>query len=207
MKHYSILLFFLLLNWTFSFSQDYMDQVVSKACDCVNEEFLQTSNEQQRNLKLGLCWIDAAMPYKTEIKTDYKINLDKLNGTQGEKLGKIIGVKMASACPDKLMKVSQEQLPADAEISIETAFRGAVVKIENDFFVVFSIKDELTGKIYKLLWLHPVKSPFDIINDYPSLMNQVVDCSYTTQELFDPRINEYRRFNVLTEIRIIAEGK
>lgn len=205
MKYYYIILFSFLLHSSHAISQDYMDQIIDKACSCVDDDLIKISNLQQRNLKIGLCWIDAAMPYKKQLKTDYNINLDNINRANGEKLGKVIGTKMASVCPDKLMRITQEQLPTDSdmEINIETAFRGSVTKIENELFVVFSIKDELTGKVYKLLWLNHVKSQFDLMSDYESLINQLVDCSYKIQEFFDPKINEYRRFNVLTEIKIV----
>src|SRR5690606_37974154 len=154
--------FSFLLHSSHAISQDYMDQIIDKACSCIDDDLIKISDVQQRNLKIGLCWIDAAIPYKKQIKTDYNINLDNINRVNSKKLGEVIGTKMVSVCPDKLMKITQEQLPTDTEISIETAFRGSVTKIENELFVVFSVKDELTGKVYKLLWLNHVKSQFDL---------------------------------------------
>src|SRR5688572_19861396 len=96
---------FLTLLFNKTLSQDYMDVIAKKSCECLGE-ISDTLRTDQYNMELGICMIEAAMPYKKQIKKNHDIDLDKID-TEGEKLGRIIGLKMASVCPNALVKITQ----------------------------------------------------------------------------------------------------
>ncbi len=81
---------------------------------------------------------------------------------------------------------------------------GIISKIENDFFVVFSLKDE-NGRVTKFLWLNYINSDFDLTNSYATLVGQVVTFVYEPMDLFDPRVNEYRQFLVIKKMILVRD--
>ncbi|MBA4053558.1 MAG: hypothetical protein C0490_02495, partial [Marivirga sp.] len=82
------------------FSQEYMDKIVVQSCECLGK-VSEDLEGQQYNVELGLCMIEASMPYKKQLRKDYDINLDQIEN-EGEKLGRIIGLKMVAVCPTAL---------------------------------------------------------------------------------------------------------
>lgn len=173
-----------------------MDKIAAKSCDCLNNvpDSLQT---QQFNMALGVCMLEASMPYKKQIKKDYDINLDQID-KEGQKLGRIIGVKMATACPNSLIKITQKQSES-APGKTQKKIKGTIIKIEKDFFISFSIKDE-DGKLLKLYWLTFIKSNNELTENYSMLLQKNVEITYTTQEFFDPKIEQYRQFLIVDSL-------
>jgi len=79
---------------------------------------------------------------------------------------------------------------------------GKITQIERDVFVVFSVFDN-SGKSMKFYWLTSVESNIDLANNYKTLIETDVKIKYITQEFFDPKIGEYRNFNVIEKIEKI----
>jgi len=196
---YTLFFLFLLLLSVKSFSQEYMDKIASKSCACV--EAVPDSLETRKfNMQFGLCMFEAAMPYSKQLKKDYGIDLERID-TEGEKLGRLIGVKMASVCPNILVKIS-ERVKGKSEGTTEQTVKGTVTKIEKDFFVVFTVKDE-SGKSGKYYWLSYIKTDSDLVTTYGQLIDKPVEIVAEARELFDPKIEEYRQFLVIKKITIV----
>jgi len=183
------------------FSQDYMDAIVEKSCNCV-EKVPDTLETEQFNIRLGVCMIEASMKYKKEIKRDYGINMDKVD-TEGEKLGRIIGIKMASKCPSILLKLSQKSKKTDNGNNEKTS-SGTVIKIDEDCFVIISLQDE-SGKITKFYWMTFITTPIDLTNSYSTLMGKSLTITSKSQEFFDPKLKEYRQFSVIKKIEYLSK--
>ncbi|MDX1906512.1 MAG: hypothetical protein SF053_05700 [Bacteroidia bacterium] len=119
----------------------------------------------------------------------------------GEALGELIGVKMATVCPDLLMEMvnrvrTNDEAPEETD---EKTLTGVITKVEQEGFVTFSIKDE-SGKTSKLYWMELVTSGIDLVNMFPQMTGRTVDVTYVTREFFDPRIGEYRVFLVIKSL-------
>jgi hypothetical protein len=191
---------FLMLLLNDALSQDYMDVITKKSCSCLGE-ISDTLKTDQYNMALGVCMIEAAMPYKKQIKKNFDIDLDKID-TEGAKLGRVIGLKMASVCPDALVKITQKsKVKADPAKATQIS-NGTVTKIENDFFVTISLKDD-TGKITKYYWLTFVDSEFDLPNSYSTFIGKSLSLNYEALEFFDPRLSEYRQFFIIKSLRLL----
>lgn len=80
-------------------------------------------------------------------------------------------------------------------------FTGTVTTVENEPFVVFSIKDDL-GKTARFFWLDFVQCDSDLISHYATLTGSTIKVQYRSQEFFDPKINEYRQFNIIQSVNI-----
>ena len=59
---------FLAFSFT-AFSQDYMDKIALEVCDCI-DNVSDSVPTDQFNMELGLCMLEASMPYKKQLKKE-----------------------------------------------------------------------------------------------------------------------------------------
>lgn len=188
-----------------TYSQDYMEKIANQTCECLHN-ISDTTNKEKMYLELGLCMIKVSEPYKKQLKKDHNINFDNINN-EGEALGKLIGMKMATVCPDALIKLSKmDTQEASEDIkTIESYISiGKITKIDKEAFVVFSVFDN-SGKSLKFYWLTEVESNIDLANNYRTLLETDVKITYIIQEYFDPKIGEYRNFNIIEKIDKVSQ--
>ena len=169
------------INISYTFSQDYMSIITNEACECLSE-IKETSDSEKFNMQLGLCIIEAATPYRSKLKADHKIDLDNIV-SDGKKLGELIGFRMASVCPNEILRATQGDI-ANEEVENELYYvTGSIVKIEKDQFVVISIKDDVDGKTSKYYWLTYVSSEMDFATEYQKLIGKKVETYYIINDL------------------------
>lgn len=174
--------------------EDYMDIIARQTCECI-ENIPETEDREQFNMKLGLCMIEACWDYKEEINRDYGIDMDRID-VEGERLGQVIGVKIGMRCPELMLKITQK-INTEEEETETKSIKGVITKVEDDTFVIFSIKEE-TGKISKYYWLTFFSSNMELSDKYMDLVDKSVIIDFEEMELFDPKIEQYRSFNVIT---------
>jgi hypothetical protein len=61
------------------------------------------------------------------------------------------------------------------------------------------LKDEFE-RVYKFYWLPFVKADIDLANNYNSLVGKALKITYDKKDFFDPKIADYRSFNVIVKI-------
>jgi hypothetical protein len=181
------------------FSQNYIDKIAQKACEYL-ETIPDSLSVEKYNMELGSKMVLAALPYKQELKRDYKIDLDNFGKDEGLKLGKLIGVKLVVFCPKALTRLTQrnqdEKLKSEEN---QKVISGTITSIDNTNFVIFSLKDEFE-RVYKFYWLPFVKADIDLANNYNSLVGKALKITYDKKDFFDPKIADYRSFNVIVKI-------
>jgi hypothetical protein len=176
-----------------------MDEIASESCGCL-EKISDTVSTERFNMEIGLCMMGAASPYKKRLKKDYDIDFDEIDAKQGEELGRIIGLRMASVCPEGLMKMANRINQEEAAINVSgNVVTGQVTAINDDKFVEFSIRDEF-GKISKYYWLTFIESDIQLSTEFKSLKDKFVQVHFITKEFFDARIGEYRTFNIIEKL-------
>jgi hypothetical protein len=181
-------------------AQDYLEKIAGETCSCAKS--IPDSLETQRTyLELGSCMLRVAEPYKKQLKKDYAFDLDDIE-SGAKSLGKIVGLKMATICPDVLLRLNQKKKEGEKTLQTEF-FQGRVTKIEKDFFVIFSINDN-AGKSLKFYWLTNAESNIELVNKYEQLFDKDVKVKYHLMTLFDPKINDYRSFNVIDKIEQLS---
>ena len=196
MKYFLLFLFSFFYNSFFS--QNYIDIIAQESCSCI-EKLPEIEGKEAKTMRMGLCMIEAAGPYKVELYNDHAIDFSKINESAGEELGLLIGMKMASFCPEILMEMATDQMNDSEDESEDLYFEGKVISIDTEGFVYFTIKDE-NGRVSKYYWLTYVESEMNLENSYESLLGREVVGEYRVIEFFDPRIKEYRNMNVLSYI-------
>ncbi len=179
-----------------AFSQEYMDKIVVQSCECLGK-VPDNLEGQQYNMELGLCMIEASMPYKKQLKKDYDVNLDEIE-TNGEKLGRVIGMKMATVCPAALVKVTQKNQKSNKGSEDQTT-QGTITKVDSDFFVAFHVRDE-SGKTMKYYWLTHIDSQQELTSGYTEFVGKSVAITFESKDFFDPKIQEYRPFFLIKKL-------
>lgn len=189
-------LFFIFSTYVLQAQEDYMDTIADKSCECISKEM--EINPEISEMQLGICLIKASKDFKVQLKRDYDIDLDKIAGADGEKLGEIIGARLALNCPEIIIAASAG-IPQEEDENQFTS--GKITSINKDTFVVFNLKDE-TGKSEKYYWLTFIDSNWDLQNSYKQLEGKTVAIEFYQLELFDARIEEYRMVNILTSLEV-----
>jgi len=190
--------------------EDYMNTIANECCKCMSR-ISDTLNQDNFYMELGLCMLKEATPYKKQLKKDYKIDIDNFS-EYGEKFGEILGIKMAIACPEEFLRLSKagminldnEEGTQDVASNTAASTSGTIQKIEEDCFVVFVLKDN-TGKISKFYWLDFIDTGNDLISNYKNLLGKSLEVFYKQREFFDPKISEYRNFNVITKLVLLED--
>lgn len=181
-----------------------MDTIVEQACSCVSaigeEEELNSTN-------LGLCILNEAVKFKEELLRDHNINMANID-VEGEALGRLVALEMLSICPDQLKRMvnagQNDREANDAEETTSYSLTGQVKSIQKSDFISFSITSD-EGRTSKFYWLTFIEGNFDIQEEYNSLEGKKVEVTYSEIELYDPKIGEYRTFNVIDSLTILEE--
>jgi hypothetical protein len=157
-------------------------------------------------MELGVCMLNASEPYKKQIKKDYDIDLNSSKGNASEKWGEVIGIKMATVCPDQLLALTErvDGKKKQNNTAEKSKFEGKVIKIDKETFVSFTLKDS-EGKTMKFYWFTPVTSDVEMVTNYNSLFDLNIRITYYQQELFDAKIGEYRKFNVIDKVEQLSK--
>jgi hypothetical protein len=197
MKQLLTVVFALLV--TTLYSQSYMDKIVKNSCDCI-ATISDTLDNTEYTQKLGLCMMTAAEPYRKQLKKDHNIDFNNID-RDGYRLGTLIGTKMAGVCPEFIVAASKRTRSKNTDGTAEEEFEGIVTKVEKDFFVSISVRDE-EGRTSKFYWLTFVQSNYELIEKYESLVGKSVGLVFSNREYFDPKIGEYRKFAVIKELEV-----
>ncbi len=206
----AVVLLSLLISSNSVYSQKYLEEIAADACDCFSKITDTVDVDvDEISYQMGLCIFEVAGPYKKKLKKDYDINLNDINAA-GEDLGVLVASQMMSECPDLLMYYSlliadPEEYETEGEYESDEyevfEAKGVITSVSTDNFVTLSLKEE-SGRTNKYYWMSYIDSEFDVIAEYPNLVGDMVIISYDFIELFDPRINEYRDFRLIYEIKL-----
>lgn len=178
-------------------AQDYLDTIALETCNCMTTLDTNDKSEDAITLELGVCMIKASNPYMKKLKRDFDIDFDNLDSA-GEKLGEVVGLRMATQCPDALLKITS--LMSDEVDEPEMRYIvGEITGINTSDFITFSIKDE-SGKTNRYYWISYINSTFDLEADYKKLDGKSVEIAFSTSQFYDPRIETYRNIYIIKDL-------
>ncbi|WP_196889222.1 hypothetical protein [Aureivirga sp. CE67] len=196
MKNTLLILFFL-SSFTL-FSQDVIDKITDSTCECLSN-LSEDLSEEQITLEFGMCMMKASTPYMKELKEEFEIDLRYASEAEGEKLGRVVGVKMLEVCPSYLMLLFKDEGNSEDVDDEGMQFKGTVVNIIEKPFLIIEVEDPTKTKLqFHLITF--IDTNVDISN-YNSLKGQEFDFYYIQEPLFDGEKREFRPHNILTAIR------
>jgi hypothetical protein len=194
-KKFNLIILFFFCYLISNSQENYLDIIANKSCECIKEK--KATKPNLSSSELGICLLTSAKDYQKDIFKDHNLDINSLDGESGEKLGQLIGLRMAFVCPDLLSEFAD-----DDEVQENYTQTGYITKINNDPVVIFELKND-SGKIEKFYWLTFIETSFDLQNSFKELLEKNVQIDYVQQELFDPRIKEYRFFNIITSLNVL----
>ncbi|WP_196894620.1 hypothetical protein [Aureivirga marina] len=210
MKQKITLILFLIASFS-GFSQDYMKEITNETCKCI-ENLDEEVSREKLTMELGLCMMQNALKYKAELEKDYGIDLTGASNLEkeGEKLGQVIAIELMSSCPkavELFTKLAASELEEEAiasEAAVENSIletSGKVLKVEKGSFIYYTVKED-NGKTSKFYWLTFVENDLDLESNEKNILKKNVIITYEKVELFDPRIKEYKEFNVINSVSL-----
>lgn len=193
---YWILIFlFLCGQASLLIAQDFLDTIAIQSCACI-DDYSATHKEQISEVQFGLCIIDRASPYSEKLMEQYNIDMSAMEGENARALGEIVAVRMLKQCPEYLIALSEG---SDKESTIK--IEGSIKDIAIAQFTTLIVIDE-AGRNYSLLWLRPFDGSELLMRDKVHLIGTHVMVDYEEQEFFDPQIQEYRKYKVITGLQM-----
>ncbi|UYW02228.1 hypothetical protein K5I29_04815 [Flavobacterium agricola] len=133
---------------------------------------------------------------------DYKDDVIYYFGTDGtigietmQRFGEEIGMRLAIECPDAFTALFTDEEANDT--AYQTAF-GRFDKIQNKQFLSFTIKEN-SGKTTEFYLLNDFESAY-LLTDNQLKKNDVVELTYFESSLYDPKLKQFRIFNIVSFI-------
>jgi hypothetical protein len=79
--------------------------------------------------------------------------MKKVNKGEGEKLGRLVGLKMASNCPVFTQLITR----ITSDDPVTNSIEGTIIELVNEQFITIVLKDE-DGRDQKIIWLEYFKN-------------------------------------------------
>jgi len=204
------LLICLLLFPFLSIAQEFNKEVVSKVsvdvCDCIN------TKEYTDDAK-GITYLENCMMqgFATNLEYLQENGIDLMaDDDRAERFGEKLGIELALKCPKALpllMILGQEmiengEMNSDYETQAEEDYPfiiGKIAEVEKGTFPIFKVVD-INGAKHNMLWLTVVDNPALLEQALEGKKNFILE--YFENELYDPRIEEYRYMKILNAVKI-----
>ncbi|MDZ4823812.1 MAG: hypothetical protein SH856_10165 [Flavobacteriales bacterium] len=184
---------------------DVLDNIAQDACTCMETADNPSALPEELEMQLGLCLIAAAQPYEKELKKKHGIDLNNMDDETAEKLGISVGVNMALKCPKLFMAMAganQEEIfsePDDEIYDMEgfSVFEGRINTVSVTDIVILSATNESGAE--EFYWLTPIDG-IEIPQNLNDLSGKQVLIEYRQEEIFDPKMLDYKLVNMITSI-------
>ena len=192
MKALSLFLFIIATALNIS-AQDTLDKISADCCACMEKDRASMEDPDKWQTALGLCMLGAAAPYEKELKKKYGVDMSQLDRGAGEKLGELLGVRLATNCPYFLELISSMEDDED-ESSTLGMLTGSVKEVRTGQFITIVVQDE-QGRTYEMLVLDHFENADRVTDGKAEGLN--ADWEYAEREYYDPNTRSYRSFKVV----------
>lgn len=189
-------------------AQRYIEKIAENSCECISGIKL-SDDPEMKNKQLGACLLKYAAPYNDRLKKDFNIDISAGNYEDSYKLGQKIAMKMMEYCPELLVMASTSKADkktvttTNSSIKVSGALTGEILEIENGQFN--SIHLRASDRNHRFLWLNPFKNSQKLIDDPEKVMGRQALIEFREEELYDPKLGQYRKFKVITSLSLFDE--
>lgn len=198
----SLLAFFFSFFFISANSQDILEIVAKEVCSCTNAKSsdLKKANPSQLQMELGLCIMTSYSAHEKDITEKYG-NVMEADDAM-EKLGRDVGLKMVSSCPDVLMAIAESS--SEQEVSEEDEYltvEGKIVEIKSEQFLTVSVRDK-SGRTHQMMVLTFFEDS-NLLTENKLKKNDSVSVDYWEQEFYDVKAKDFRYYKVIQGIKKI----
>jgi hypothetical protein len=171
----------------------YLTEAAEYVCTCF-EEKIETGEVQNMELALGTCMITFLEKDRERAEVAFGPIEYSDVGTM-TRVGEKLGVKMATVCPESLIKIAGKESGEDngGEIS------GTLSSLSFNSQIVELTVQEGSGRPVKLYWLSYF-SGAELLLEETSIIGKQVTVSYENQDIFSGAAKEYITRRVITEL-------
>jgi len=182
--------------------QEVLDKIAGDACSCMAAKDLSPTDQEALQMEVSMCLMQKIGNYQSQLQE--QLNVDFSNQAALQEMGQKVGMKMASICPETMMKIAQVQASGSGSVSVESVSRleGTVVGVEGDEFTLIAVKDA-GGRTQKFLWLRYFEGSDAFLKNPEALVGKKVRLSYAPLEAFSPKLNEYLQRNEIRSLEIV----
>jgi len=197
----SLLVFVFSLFFFNAHSQDILETVAKEVCSCTTSksEKLKELTGEKLQMELGLCIVASYSNHEKELSAKYGNVIDGGDGLM-EKLGRDIGLKMVTICPDILMSIAGDD-SEDEVVAEALTLEGQIVEIKSEQFLTVSVKDN-SGRIHSVLMLTFFEGS-NLLIENKLKKNDKVSIDYWEQEFYDVKAKDFRYYKVIQGIKKI----
>jgi hypothetical protein len=192
---------FLLISSTFTAQTvDVYDIIAKETCSCIESKKIEINaltNENQLNMALGLCMLESYNKHLNELPENERNNLG--DDAKMEDMGKKIGIKMVTHCPDILMAIGQMEDDEESSKSKQQIIEGKVIGIETKQFVTIKLKDK-NNRVHNFLLLQYFDTA-SVYTDEKIKPGTELIVGYTEVEMYDPEAKDFKYFKIITSLQ------
>lgn len=219
------ILFFSVLGY----SQDIIDVIAERACECFDNVDDFNKSEQELQIEIGICIVKEAQEFSQGLKKQYKIDFSKNPSKAGKQLGELVGIRMVNYCPNFIMAAAGKQdyesarkiyrsSKAEANPEQETneisndeekiitpkkqTVKGKISSLNTGEFMSINFIAE-NGKNIKIYWFEYFQKSELILTDFENLKTKDIEISYVEQEVYQNSISDYMKIKVINSMNII----
>jgi len=182
-------------------AQDFLDKITDSCCHCM--QYIDTSQSLENiQMQAGLCMFKYAAPYKKEFKKKYNIDLDDASTESKVEFGKLIGMRMVTACPDMIMLLTKGSNNSGSAAKTEEPDNylvGKITEVQKGQFLTLVIQD-VSGRTQKLLWLQYFHNS-ELLKNMDKLKAAEMKFYYHEVEFYNPQLDDYMKYKVITDLK------
>ncbi len=202
MKKITLALFFLFSGMSLlqgqTSEQEILDQIAGQGCDCISKLDLTGLSQDERNMKFGFCLMEKLGSLdEAQLKA---LNIDVADQASLQKFGEKVGMRMATKCPDVMMKIAQMQ--SETQIKSVSEASGTVKSITGSELSYIQL-DDGTGDVNSFLWLSQVDGADAFLANPQAMVGKKVKITFENMDIYSPKTKGYNNKNVITKIEVI----
>jgi hypothetical protein len=191
--------FFLLLSLSGSAQESY-DKIAQLTCECAKKKDIASVGKDELQVVLSICIIEAMTQY--EKQNGKKLGVDMTSQTAMQSFGMEIGKRMASNCPDVVMKMAETSTSLKSSSEKNTvSLSGSIKSVDCTDICSLTLTDA-SGREHKLLWLRYFNGSDTYLADPKKLAGKKVSIKYTETEYYNPKIKDYLKGKEVVELTI-----
>ncbi len=174
-------------------------KLANLTCDCAKNK---GKDKKLSESDLGICIFESLD--KLDEKERKTINYDPDKKMESvEKIAESVGLEMAIICPSIISAMSEEEPPKviEDQKTIANTIKGNIDSmLANDLKFIYIIDDNHLKK--EFLWLDAFDGDSLFIKG-KAAVGDTIEIQYVEKNYFDPKANSYRKYNVITSIKLL----
>lgn len=175
-------------------------KLANLTCDCAEKK---AKEKSLTSYDLGICIFDALDQLDVKDRKTISYNPDKKIET-GMDIAKSVGIEMAIICPKYIKATKEEEPPVMIDstqaVAVNTIKGSIDSLVSNGLKFIYIIDDNHLKK--EFLWLDAFEGDSLFIKGKAAI-GDIIEIQYVESIYFDPKENSYRKYNVITSIKLL----